>query len=270
MALHSKHTQDVAKRGFGPDHIKWLAHRNGKPPVLESLSIEEIQQDWLDRFPAMKGNAGTALKLQFNDSTISLRPDQPVWDEEKQSFSKYLYAIRTEGSKEGDNTQPWIPTKPPGIATEGLFDALACTALIGIPCAAATAPSHIRNSRFPSSVKVYASDADVPFHHSPSLLPVVVEQCREKGLKLAHLPRNSKADYAYEGARIPEDCKWGMEEWAREWSAQGLDGQAEMQKVIDAALGPVDYLRDSACYIWQRKLGPHLVPPVEDRSMVQA
>ena len=141
----------------------------------------------------MKGNKGGELLLRFNATTVSLKPDEPEWDEEHQRFKKYLYAYRGDQPK-GFSTQPWIPSKPPVIATEGLFDALVATGIIGIPCAAATAPSHVLRSDFPETVKVYISDADVPFHHAPSLLPVVIGQCKAKGLKLAHLPRNPNAD----------------------------------------------------------------------------
>lgn len=243
MALSPHHRQKVEQRGFSGQHIQYLSTANGKPATLESLTAEEIQANWLGPFPSMRGNPGGALLLRFNETTISLKPDEPDWDEDHQRFTKYLYAKRESGSPAGSNTQPWIPSKSPEIATEGLFDALACTSLIGIPCAAATAPSHLRRSRFPASVKTYINDADVPFHHSPSLLPVVVEQCREKCLKIAHLPRNPKANYAYTGAHIPDDCKWGMEEWAKQWQADGLDPKAELQRVISGALDPVNYLR---------------------------
>ena len=243
MSLFSSHEQEICRRGFSESHLEDLCKQNGRPPVLESLSPEQIQIDWLDRFPSMKGNPGGALLLRFNGNTVSLKPDKPDWDEDHQRFTKYLYAVRKNGQKPGTTTQPWIPSKSPRIATEGLFDALACTALIGTPCAAATAPSHIRGSKFPDSLKVYISDSDIPFHHSPSLLPVVVEQCRAKGLKLAHLPRNPAADYAYTGTRIPENCKWGMEEWARYWIQNDLDPQGELKKVIDNAQEPFEYLR---------------------------
>ncbi len=242
MSLFSSHEQEICRRGFSESHLEDLCKQNGRPPVLESLSPEQIQIDWLDRFPSMKGNPGGALLLRFNGNTVSLKPDKPDWDEDHQRFTKYLYAVRKNGQKPGTTTQPWIPSKSPRIATEGLFDALACTALIGTPCAAATAPSHIRGSKFPDSLKVYISDSDIPFHHSPSLLPVVVEQCRAKGLKLAHLPRNPAADYAYTGTRIPENCKWGMQEWERYWTQNDLDPQVELQKVINGALPPVEYL----------------------------
>lgn len=251
--LSPEHIKKVLARGFNEKQIKQFASANDYSPILESLTPKQIQADWLDRFPTMRGNDGGALLLRFNGNTVSLKPDKPDWDEERQRFHKYLYTRSQQTATPGRNTQPWIPSNPPRIATEGLFDALACTAIIGIPCAAVTAPSHIRNSKFPSSTKVYISDADVPFHHAPSLLPVVVEQCREKGLLLAHLPRNPKADYTYIGSRIPEDCKWGMEEWTRYWIQEDLKPQVELQKVIDNAQPPFNYLRE--IFLDYQKLG---------------
>lgn len=243
MSLNEQHLAKVKARGFTDDHIKRLCTQNGHPPVLQSLTAEEIQRDWLDRFPKMKGNEGGALLLRFNAATVSLKPDTPRWDPEKHRYDKYYYAKRPDNQPKGFNTQPWIPSKAPRIATEGLFDALVATALMDTPCAAATAPSHIRYSNFPESVDTYVSDADVPYHHFTGLLPVVIGQCREKNLKLAHLPRNPNANYAYVDERIPEDCKWGMEEWCKEWKAQGLNPKDELKKITDAALEPVPYLR---------------------------
>jgi phage/plasmid-associated DNA primase len=240
--LHPAHLQKIRERGFSDDLITKLASQNGRPPILQSLTAEEIQRDWLKRFPSMRGNPGGALLLRFNDTTFSLKPDQPDWDEEHQRFTKYLYAWRGDQPK-GSNTQPWLPSKPATIATEGLFDALIATALIGVPCAGATAPSHVLRSEFPKTVTVYVSDADVPYHHFTGLLPVVIGQCKAKKLKLAHLPRNPDADYAYTGDRIPEECKWGMEEWHREWLRQGLDPKQQLQQVISSAKEPYEYVR---------------------------
>ena len=241
MTLAPDHLKKVLERGFTDEHIPFLCE--GEAPMLQSLSAEEIQADWLRIFPSMRGNKGGALLLRFNDCTISLKPDTPEWDDEKNRFNKYLYGKRRSDQPKGTNTQPWIPTNPPAIATEGLFDALVATALMKTPCAAATAPSHVRYSQFPKSVKVYISDADVPYHHFTGLLPVVIGQCKEKGLKLAHLPRNPSADYGYLGDQIPDDCKWGMEEWCKEWQRQGLDPKQQLKQVIAGAKEPFEYLR---------------------------
>ena len=170
MTLHNHHAQKIYERGFSQQHLDALCKSNGRPAVLESLSPEQIQADWLDRFPAMRGNTGGALLLRFNNDTVSLKPDQPDWDEEHQRFTKYLYAVRKNGQQLGDTTQPWVPSKPPSIATEGLFDALACTALIGIP--ALQQPLHHISAAASSPIgQDHISDADVPFHHSPSSCP---------------------------------------------------------------------------------------------------
>ena len=239
MPLSDAHRSKILARGFTPQQVDFLAQSK----VVESLTAEQIQKDWLTSFPKMEGNKAGALLLRFNEGTTSLKPDQPDWNEDKQRHDKYLYAKRPQGEAKGFNTQPWVPSKAPRIATEGLFDALVATSLMETPCAAATAPSHIRYSDFPDSVKVYCSDADVPYHHFFGLLPVVIGQCRRKGLKLTHLPRNPNANYAYTDVRIPEDCKWGMEEWCKEWKSQGLDPKAELKKVIDDAKEPLEYLR---------------------------
>jgi hypothetical protein len=243
-ALPVAHLEKLQERGFPDDLIEQFVTQNGKPPIVSYLTAAEIQHDWLDRFPSLTGNPGGALLLRFNESTLSLKPDKPDWDERHQRFKKYLYA-KNNTATPGANVQPWLPPAhlgEPQIATEGLFDALACTYLIGIPCAAITAPSHLRGSKLPSSVTTYVSDADVPYHHHLGLLSTVISQGREQGLLLAHLPRNPHASYAVTD-RIGEDCKWGMEEWCREWRQQGLDPKEELESVIKAARKPAEYLR---------------------------
>lgn len=236
MSLTEEHREHIRKRGFSDEQIDQL-HADG---IIRSLDAKEIQADWLKAFPRMKGNKGGAILLTFNSETNSLWPDTPPLDE-KGNPDKYLYQFGGDDPK-GTHTQPWNP--PEAIAaTEGLFDALVATYLIGIPCSAATAPSHIGRSEFAASVRCYFSDADVPFHHNHSLLPMVVRLCREKGLKLAHLPHNPKANYAYSTEKIPNECKWGAEEWHLEWLRLGCDPKAELQKIIDGASQPVQYLQ---------------------------
>ena len=75
MTLHNHHAQKIYERGFSQAHLDALCKSNGRPAVLESLSQEQIQAAWLDRFPAMRGNAGGALLLRFNNNTVSLKPD---------------------------------------------------------------------------------------------------------------------------------------------------------------------------------------------------
>ena len=236
MPLTDPHRKHIKARGFSDQEIDQL-EANG---LISSLSAAQIQADWLDAFPAMRGNEQGAILLRFNATTHSLRPDEPPLDE-KADPCKYLYQYGGDDPK-GTHTQPW---NPPGAvaATEGLFDALVATYLIGIPCSAATAPSHLGRSEFSDSVRCYFSDADVPFHHNHSLLPMVVGLCRRKGLKLAHLPRNPNANYAYTTQKIPNDCKWGAEEWNREWLRLGSNPKVELQKIVDSAAEPVQYLQ---------------------------
>jgi hypothetical protein len=236
MTLNKSHRRHIAKRGFSDEQIDQLA-RDG---IVQSLTAEQIQQHWLEPFPRMTGNTGGALLLTFNETTRSLRPDVPPLDKDGKP-SKYLYQYGGKDPK-GTHTQPWHPSQPAVAATEGLFDALVATYLIGVPTAAATAPSHIGRSRFEPSVRCYFSDADVPYHHA-TLLETVVKQCRSQGLKLAHLPRNPAANYAYTSDKIPEECKWGAEEWCREWLDTGKDPRAELQTIVAAAREPVPYLR---------------------------
>lgn len=188
----------------------------------------------------MRGNEGGAMLLTFNETTLSLRADQPPLDDEGKP-SKYLYVYGGDDAK-GRHTQPWCPDGAT-VATEGFFDGLAATKLMGVPCCALTAPSHLERSELPASVRVYFSDADVPYHHNTSLLPMVVSLCRKKGLKIAHLPRNPGANYAYTAGKIPEECKWGAEEWHREWTREGRDSGEQLRKLIANAQEPKVYVR---------------------------
>lgn len=232
--LNSDHRDQLRRRGFADELIDMFARDGGGGFIVRSLTAAEIQEQWLDAFPAMQGSDSGALLLRFNPTTYSLRPDNLVIDGERK---KYLYS---KSDAPGVSTQPWIPPGEPCIATEGLFDAMAATYLMDTPCCAATAPSHLGRSMFPASVKVYISDADVPFHHAESLLAMQIGLCRERGYKIAHLPRNPHASYVY-AEKIPEDAKWGMEEWAREW---GSTAKQKLKNVIGSAKSPVPYLQD--------------------------
>ena len=231
--LFPHHYQQLIDRGFTPVQIDSFEQGIDQPWVVKSLAAKEIQKEWLSKFPLMRGQESDALLLRFNESTFSLRPDGLVVDGDRK---KYLYM---RSNLPGQNTQPWVPSGAPAIATEGLFDALAATYLMNMPCCGATAPSHLGRSQFPASVKVYVSDADVPFHHSEGLLSMVVGLCREKKLKLAHLPRNPDASYCFV-EKIADECKWGMEEWAKHW---GENAHYELAKIIDKARPPVAYMR---------------------------
>ena len=177
--LFCHHYQQLIDRGFTQRQIDSFEQGLDQPWVVKSLAAKEIQTEWLAKFPSMRGQESDALLLRFNETTFSLRPDDLVIDGDRK---KYLYM---KSDLPGQNTQPWVPSESPAIATEGLFDALAATYLMKTPCCGVTAPSHLGHSQFPASVKVYVSDADVPFHHSEGLLSMVVGLCREKNLKIA-------------------------------------------------------------------------------------
>ena len=238
----------VLKRGFTLEHADLFTSRGW----LRSVSAEEIQRDWTRRFPKMKGNTDGALLLQFNAGSPSLRPYTPpievlqINGKAIHRPCKYLYSVLLPGEPHGSNVQPWIPPAElgrPVAGTEGLFDALVATYLIGIPTIGFTAPSHVRGSTIPASVKVYFSDSDVPYHHHPGLLPVVIGQCSERHLKLAHLPRFPGAQYAYTDGVIPEACKSGAEEWHQEWLQQGLDPKEELLSILRDAKPAAAYFR---------------------------
>ena len=236
MALNDEHRLQVRNRGFSDQQINEAISAGW----LQSLSPEQIQADWCERFPRMRGNEGGAMLLTFNETTFSLRADQPPLDDEGKP-SKYLYVYGGDDVK-GAHTQPWCPDGAIA-ATEGFFDGLAATQLMKVPCCAVTAPSHLERSELPASVRVYFSDADVPYHHNTSLLPMVVSLCRKKGLKLAHLPRNPGANYAYTAGTIPEECKWGAEEWHKEWTRQDRNSGEQLRKLIANAQEPKAYVR---------------------------
>ena len=236
------HEDKLYERGFNADHLDLF----WKERWVRSVDNEQIHNGLLTPFPSAKGVKGEALLLKFNDTSLSLKLDNPPPDPKQDGRpKKYLYAVRDKlVHPKGYNTQPWFPLDgDTHIITEGLFDALASTYLIGVNCAAATAPTHLKRSRLPASTTIYIGDADCPFHHFTGLLGGMLDGALATGVKLACLPRSPVGDYRYTNGKIPEDCKWGMEEWAKEWQAQGLNPKAELQKVIDSAKKPYEYLR---------------------------
>lgn len=234
------HRQKLEQRGFKADHLQLFWDRRW----VRSVNNEQIHNGLLKDFPSARGVKGSGLLICFNETSKSLKLDNPNTGRDGKP-SKYLYAKRDEKQHpKGYNTQPWFP--PEGqtkIITEGFFDAAACTFLAGVNCAAATAPSHLKRSKLPKGCEVYVGDADCPFHHSTTLLSVMLDGAVAQGVKLACLPRSPKGNYLYTDGKIPEDCKWGMEEWIREWKRQGRDPKAEIEKVVAAALSPVPFLQ---------------------------
>ena len=236
------HEAKLLDRGFTKDHLD-LFWQSG---WVRSVDNAQIQNGLLSSFPSAKGVQGDALLLTFNETTTSLKLDNAPPDPKQDGRpKKYLYARRDPLTQpKGFNTQPWFP--PSGetrIVTEGLFDALAATYLIGENCAAATAPSHLKRSKLPASTTIYIGDADCPFHHFTGLLGGMLDGALAANVKLACLPRSPVGNYLYTDAAIGEPCKWGMEEWHREWVRQGLDPKAELQKIIIGALPPIQFLQ---------------------------
>jgi phage/plasmid-associated DNA primase len=236
------HEAKIRERGFDTDqlHLFWDSE------WVRSVDNKQIHNGLLKPFPKAKGVKGEAQLLKFNSTSISLKLDNPPPDPKQDGRpAKYLYAWRDPLlHAKGYNTQPWFP--PDGetrIITEGLFDALAATFLAGVNCAAATAPTHLKRSKLPPATTIYIGDADCPFHHFTGLLGGMLDGALATNVKLACLPRSPVGNYLYTDGKIPEDCKWGFEEWIRHWKAHDLDPKAEIQKIIVGALPPVQFLQ---------------------------
>jgi len=235
------HEQKIRARGFSTKHLQLF----WKNRWVRSVDNAHIHNELLTPFPSAKGVEGDGLLLKFNETSRSLKLDNPPPDPKQDGRpKKYLYAIRdVEVQPKGYNTQPWIPSDgQTKVITEGMFDALACTYLAGVNCAAATAPTHLKRSKLPNGCDVYVGDADCPFHHFTGLLGGMLDGALTVGVKLACLPRSPVGNYLYTDGKIPDDCKWGMEEWVRYWKQNDQDPKAEIQKVIVGALPPVQFL----------------------------
>ena len=233
--LSDEHRQRVRDRGFSDRQIDWMIENK----ILRTLTWEEVKADWLEMFPAAKRTNTGGLLLCFNPMdekpSFSLRCDNPPIERKVTGDrpSKYLYpknAPTDEGEinhvPKGERIgalQPFNPRRfvgpaggrfpEPQFATEGLFDALACTLLIGIPCIGLTAPSHMKGSVLPDSCKVYIGDCDQWL--APNLLGTVVGQCRSKQLRISRLPLRAgrEKEYLVENHRdLPSELKGGFEE----------------------------------------------------------
>ena len=172
MTLSDAHRQQIRKRGFNDAHINWMV-ANG---FLQTVTWAEVEANWLEVFPLARATQTGGILITFNPKvekpTRSLRCDDPFWDTERERFAKYLYPKGSDDPVTGDSLpadaethtkigkcQPFIPTGlkgpdgnfigPAKIATEGFFDAMACTLLAGIPCIGLTAPGHLYGSGLP-------------------------------------------------------------------------------------------------------------------------
>ena len=127
------------------------------------------------------------------------------------------------------------------ICTEGMFDAICCTLVLGIPCAAVTAPSHLRKLEIPGHVRTYVGDCDQWM--AKDLLPSLIRGCVSKGMKVARLPlvEKHRADYLGEHRELPGGAKGGMEELLEEY---GVEGARSIVESIRSTAGDAgEYLK---------------------------
>ncbi len=262
MKLSDQHRQQIRKRGFSDEQINWMVAQG----FIRSLTWEEVEADWLVIFWKASETKTGGILICFNPKakapTYSLRCDSPPWDAERERFAKYLYPKGSEDPVTGDRLnsdaevaakvgacQPFDPSNLEGpdgnqiglakIATEGFFDAMACTLLAGIPCIGLTAPGHLYGSGLPPWCKGYIGDCDTGI--APNLLGTVIGQARRRGLKLQILPFRDGHAYAVTKHRdLHADAKAGMEELITDL------GPVPAAKVIadlaENLLDPVEFL----------------------------
>jgi len=262
MALSDAHRQQIRKRGFNDAHINWMV-ANG---FLQTATWAEVEANWLEVFPLAKATKTGGILITFNPKvekpTRSLRCDDPFWDTERERFAKYLYPKGSDDPVTGDSLpadaethtkvgkcQPFIPTGlkgpdgnfigPAKIATEGFFDAMACTLLAGIPCIGLTAPGHLYGSGLPPFCKGYIGDCDTGI--APNLLGTVVGQARRRNLMLQILPFRQGHTYAVERHKeLHPDAKAGMEELIADLGP--VSAASTIASLADNLLDPVEFL----------------------------
>lgn len=262
MTLSDVHRQQIRKRGFNDAHINWMV-ANG---FIQTVTWAEVEANWLDVFPLSCPTQTGGILITFNPKverpTRSLRCDDPFWDTERERFAKYLYPKGSDDPVTGDSLpadaethtkigkcQPFIPTGlkdpdgtfigPAKIATEGFFDAMACTLLAGIPCIGLTAPGHLCGSGLPPFCKGYIGDCDTGI--APNLLGTVVGQARRRGLKLQILPFRQGHTYDVERHKeLHADAKAGMEELIADLGA--VSAASTIASLADNLLDPVEFL----------------------------
>lgn len=262
MSLSDQHRQQIRKRGFTDEQINWMIALG----FVRSLTWAEVQAHWLEIFWKASETKTGGILLCFNPKakapTYSLRCDSPPWDAERERFAKYLYPKGSEDPVTGERLnpdaevankigacQPFDPSNLEGpdgnqiglakIATEGFFDAMACTLLAGIPCIGLTAPGHLYGSGLPRWCKGYIGDCDTGI--APNLLGTVIGQARRRQLKLQILPFRQGHNYAVTKHRdLHADAKAGMEELITDL------GPVAAAKVIadlsENLLDPVEFL----------------------------
>ncbi len=237
---------------------------------LQTVTWEDVKADWLEVFPLAKKTETGGILITFNPKvkkpTRSIRCDDPIWDTERERFAKYLYpkgspdpatgkslAADAEVASKIGSCQPLIPSilkgpdghfiGPAKIATEGFFDAMACTLLADIPCIGLTAPGHLYGSGLPKSCKGYIGDCDTGI--APNLLGTVIGQARRRNLKLQILPFRMGHTYAVERHKeLHPEAKAGMEELISDLgpAAAAAAAAAVIASLADNLLDPVELL----------------------------
>jgi predicted P-loop ATPase/DNA polymerase I-like protein with 3'-5' exonuclease and polymerase domains len=223
--------------------LDWLVDRG----FLRSITWEEVRDKWKFTRAAATKTGGLLIchNPQAKRPHYQLRCAVPPVDEERGRAAKYL--MQTGG---GQHLAVWDPSGligPDGerigqakTGTEGFFDAAYSTLVLGIPCMAITAPSHLRVLELPQHLRTYLGDCDQWM--APDLLPTLVHGCVSKSLKLARLPLVEAHRAAYLGRHkdLPGEAKGGMEELG---VALGLEGaRAAVETLVSTAEQPGEYL----------------------------
>lgn len=262
--LTEQHRRKILERGFTEAHVRWMFDQG----FVRSLTAAEVKRDWHSVFPLARTTSTGGLLLCFDPynpraekRTYSLRCDNPPVEQRLTGArtAKYLYAAGSRDPMSGEfidehgnplnAQQPFVPNGligPDGerfgdaqIATEGLFDALICTLLLGVPCVGLTAPGHLRGSKLPKGVRVYIGDADQWL--APGLLPTIVGQCVSKQLALARLPLREGHNYLVRPRDLHPDAKAGMEELHADLGPE--KARETVLAIAAQAQSPGDYLK---------------------------
>ncbi|QVV66537.1 DNA polymerase [Synechococcus sp. LA31] len=241
--LSDAHRDYIRGRGYTDEQIKWLVAGG----FLRTLTWEQVRDEW--HFTRAAATETGGLLICWNPGAehphYSLRCDNPPVDEERGRADKYLF--QTGAGEHLAVCDPSGLIGPDGevigqaeVSTEGFFDAVCCTLVLGIPCVAITAPSHLRRLELPEGLKAYLGDCDQWM--AQDLLPGLVRGCVSKGLRLGRLPLVEEYRDAYLGphAELPTAAKGGMEELVL---AHGTEGARTVVEALrQTARPPGDYL----------------------------
>ncbi|MEA5421952.1 VapE domain-containing protein [Synechococcus sp. CCY9202] len=253
---HRAYLRGRAGGAYSEALIDWLVLQG----FIRSITFEQAITEF--SFTRAKETQTGGLLVCHNPKAkhphYQLRCDVAPFDEERGRYAKYLMQTGA-----GERLAVWDPSGlrgPDGqqigqarISTEGFFDSAYCTLVLGIPCMAITAPSHLRVLALPDHLKTYVGDCDQWM--APSLLPTLVRGCVSKGLRLTRLPlvEAHLADYLKPHRELPGDAKGGMEELGL---AHGVDGaQQIVSALVSTAATPGEYLRGEIQELGRQGLG---------------